>query len=828
MRRFLFGIVGVLLVAGGIDLQTSQSAGAPAVQTAAVKPALPSNDEQRQLLDRYCVTCHNERLKTGGLALDLIDPRDVNAHAEVLEKVLRKLRSGQMPPEGRPRPDQRTLTTFMSALESALDRASGSNLNPGSLPVHRLNRLEYANVIRDMLSLEINPQELLPTDDSAFGFDNNAEALSVSPALMARYMSAATKISRLALGSRDNRQAIQVYKPASFGRQDARMGEDLPFGTYGGLAVRHAFPLDGDYDFRIRLQRGGNVADNEYVIEVRVDHALVKQFRIGGEFKNMTRDGEGGGPALPEEDVVARRLADYRQNIDNDLKLRVPLKAGVRLIAVTFVDIAPAAPEGAVLPPPSIRNSQGNNGGLSPGVDSLEIAGPFGGRTPRDTPSRRRIFVCEPTNPRDEEPCAKTIITTLARRAFRRPVTASDVEPLFQTYRAARAEGDFERGIERALETLLTMPSVLLRIEAPPAGARSGQIHRISDIELASRLSFFLWRSAPDDELLDAAARGSLHEPRVFEQQVRRVLADARAARWMTDFVGQWLIIRNLRSVEPDPLMFPDFDDTLRDAMGRETELFFESQVRDDRSIGELLTADYTYLNERLAGHYRVPGIFGSHFRRVRLTDERRHGLLGQASVLTVTSYAHRTSVVLRGKWVLETLLGSPPPPPPPNVPPLKENDGKSAPASLRDRMEQHRRNPVCATCHTRMDPLGFALENFDATGRWRETDEGAPINAAITLDGAKIDGPSDFRAALAKHGDEFVRAVAEKVMTYALGRGLQYYDGPTVRQVLREAANDNYKWSALILAIVRSKPFQMTRVPDVDTARPATVAQGH
>ena len=828
MRNLLLGTVVVAVVAGGVELQTQQPPNGAASQAA--KSAGMSGADQRQLLDQYCVTCHNERLETGGLALDVVDSTQVATHAPVLEKVVRKLRAGQMPPEGRPRPDERTLMAFVSSLESALDREAAQHLNPGWIPVHRLNRLEYANVIRDMLSLEIDAQALLPTDDSAFGFDNIAEALSLSPALMARYMSAATKISRLAMGSRENRQTIQQYKPAGFARQDYRMSEDQPFGTFGGLAVDHAFPLDGEYAFKIHLpRRGGNFVDYAYVVEIRINHALVKQFEVGGEYKGMKRDGDGGGPALPEDDVLAREISDYLRTIDEDLEIRLPVKAGVRLVSVAFVDRDPAAAEGADLPIVGLRNRQGG-GGLGPGVEMLEITGPFGGQRPEETPSRERIFVCYPTAQQEEAPCAKKIITNLTRRAFRRPVVESDVAPLLEIYQRGRAAGDFETGIARALEALLTMPSFLMSIEVPPPGLKVGQSYRISNLELASRLSFFLWRSAPDEELLNIAVQGSLREPRVFEQQVRRMLADRRATRWMSDFVGQWLITRNMQTVEPDPRLFPTFEDTLRESMIRETELFFESQVRSDASVHDLLTAAYTFLNERLADHYDVPGIFGNHLRRVELSDKRRFGLLGHASVLTVTSYAHRTSVVLRGKWVLETLLGAPPPPPPPNVPPLQENDGKSTPASLRERMEQHRKNPVCASCHVRMDPLGFALEPFDAIGRLRETDDGMPINSAITLDGVAVDGPGEFREALVQQfGDEFVRTVTEKLLTYAVGRGLQYYDAPTVRDIMRQASRDNYAWSSLILAIVKSAPFQISIVPDIDNTRPAAakVAQG-
>ena len=498
-----------------------------------------------------------------------------------------------------------------------------------------------------------------------------------------------------------------------------------------------------------------------------------------------------------------QQIALYNQTADQDLEVRLPVKAGTRLVSATFVNVAPSALGGI-----------GDN--VVPGLSTLEIQGPFDGATPEETPSRARIFVCQPSDREDEEPCARRIISTLTRRAYRRPVTDVDLEPLMAIYELGRAAVDFETGIARAVEALLCMPAFLLRAETDPTDATAGTIYPISDLELASRLAFFLWRSIPDDELFELAARGELRDPAVLAQQTRRMLSDRRATRWMNDFLGQWLQVRNLHTMVPDPLRFPGFDTTLREAMLAESELFFESQVRDDRSIFDLLRADYTFLNARLAEHYGIPDVYGSHFRRFPIVDEARRGLLGHASVLTVTSYANRTSVVLRGKWVLETLLGAPPPPPPPNVPPLPENDGTSAPTSLREKMEQHRANPVCASCHANLDPLGFALENFDAIGRWREDDDGAPIDSAITWNGTHIDGPAAFRDALLEQSEqEFVRTVAEKLLTYALGRGLDYLDAPTVRQIVREASRDDYRWSSLILGIVGSAPFQQRIVRD-------------
>ena len=754
----------------------------------------------RELLDRYCVTCHNDRLQTGGLTLDRVDLAQVGEHAEVLEKVVHKLRSGQMPPEGRPRPDETVIDTYATSLELALDRAAADRPNPGRVASRRLNRLEYVNVVEDLLGLEVNGEELLPSDMAGFGFDNNADVLAITPSLMARYIAAATKISRAAIGSPDNRPVMQLYQ-VGFERRDARAGEDMPFGTHGGLAVRHHFPLDGDYVFAIRLKRNDTIetidgiAETEHQIEVRIDHALVERFAIGGKFPGPD---PGQLIAPPEDDIEGQRLHEYRMTADRELELRVPVQAGTRLVSVAFTDSAPS-------PHPA--------GGL-PGIDKLFVSGPFDGTVPADTPSRRRIFTCRPSDAPGEEPCAREIIAALARRAYRRPVTAADVDPLLGLYREGRRDRDFEGGIERALEGLLSMPTFLMRVERQPVDTQPGAVYRVSDLELASRLSFFLWKSMPDVELLEVAERGELSTPATLAGQVRRMLADRRSTRFMDDFVGQWLQMRNIFSQDPDGALFAGFNDTLRSAMVRETELFFQSQVREDRPVRELLSADYTFLNEQLARHYGVDDLYGSHFRRVTWNDDRRHGLLGHASLLTVTSYANRTSVVLRGKWVLENLLGAPPPPPPANVPPLAENDRRQ-PTSLRERMEQHRSSPVCASCHARMDPLGFALEHFDAVGKWRERDGGADINATITWKGETIDSPRAFREALLASGDEFILTVIEKLMTYALGRGVDYYDAPTIRRIARDLARDDYRWSSLVLGIVGSDPFQMRRAPD-------------
>ncbi len=777
--------------------------GSPAAETQAPVSEQPS----REIFDRHCVTCHNDRLRTADLMLDRLDVGDIAGNAETLEKVIRKLRSGQMPPEGRPRPDEAAVEAFVGALEAALDRVAAERPDPGRVASRRLNRLEYVNAIYDLLALEIDGETLLPSDMAGFGFDNNADVLSVTPALMDRYITAATKISRAAVGSPDNRPAMQVYK-VGYERRDVRRSDDMPFATHGGLAVRHTFPLDGEYVFSIRLKRNATIetidgiAEDEHQIEVRIDHELIRRFDIGGRFPGPD---PGQLIAVPEDDIEGQRLHEYRMTADHELEVRVPVPAGTRLVTVGFTDSAPS---------PNMATDL-------PGIDMLYVSGPFDGTVPDNTPSRQRIFTCRPESPETaaEEACARQILGTLARRAYRRPVTDDDIDPLITVYREGRASRDFEAGIERALEALLAMPGFLMRVERHPVDTRPGAVYELTDLELATRLSFFLWKSIPDEELLGLAEQGRLSDPEVLAGQVRRLLADRRSSRFLNDFAGQWLQMRNIHSQDPDGALFAGFNDSLRNAMVRETELFFESQVRDDRPISELLTADYTFLNQQLANHYGVEGIYGSRFRRVDWNDDRRHGLLGHASLLTVTSYANRTSVVLRGKWVLETLLGSPPPPPPPNVPPLAEND-RSNPTTLRERMEQHRRNPVCASCHRRMDPLGFAMEHFDAIGRWRESDGGAPINATIELSGRTIDSPRTLREALLAEGDrEFVRAVAEKLLIYALGRGVLHTDQPLLRRISDELERGGDRWSSLVQLIVASDQFQMRRAPYADGA---------
>jgi hypothetical protein len=617
---------------------------------------------------------------------------------------------------------------------------------------------------------------------------------------------------------------MQVYKVDIGAKQDQRMGDNMPFATHGGIAVKHTFPLDGEYTFKVRMVRNGTVStiegidEDEHQIEIRVDYGLIKRFDVGGKLKGPD---PGVLIAVPEDDVEGRKVHDYRLNADNDLEIKVPIKAGTRLISASFTDSLPSPLEGS--------QRRGRRDGAAAGIDMLYVSGPFNGKG-GDTVSRRQILSCKPTTKAEEEPCARKIISSLAKRAYRRAVTEAEIKPLLAIYTEGRNDRDFDAGIERALEAMLSSPKFLIRIEREPSDAKASNVsdvktssvYRLSDLELASRLSFFLWRSIPDDELIDLAEKGRLKDPTVLAQQVKRLMNDRKSTRFLNDFAGQWLQVRNIQASTPDQTKFPDFEDTLRQAMSKETELFFESQFRENRPITELLSANYTFLNERLARHYGIEDVYGSHFRRVNLTDERRMGLLGQSSVLTVSSYADRTSVVLRGKWVLENLLGAPPPPPPPNVPPLKENDGKGKPTALRERMEAHRANPVCASCHAPMDPLGFALEHYDAVGKWRETDSGAEINSTITWAGRTVDSPKALREALLSRGDEFIRTVAEKLFTYALGRGVDYADAPVVRQLVRNLEQNENRWSTLVLDIVKTPQFQMRRTSGANGVTPA------
>lgn len=770
----------------------------------AAPPSLSASAlSSRDLLNRYCVTCHNERQKTAGLALDRIDLTNIPAGAEVWEKVIGKLRSNAMPPSGTPKPSDASRKALVSWLETSIDHAAAGSPRPGRTVIHRLNRAEYGNSVRDLLGLEVDAATMLPPDDSGYGFDNIADVLSVSPMLTERYLSAARKISRAAVGDTTIRPVTESYAPDKLFKQDDRAGEDLPFGSRAGMAVHLYFPVDGDYFVKIFLQRTnvglirGPASPQE--LQIRLNGELVKQSKVGPL------------PATRKAGSQARRIDTPLEEMDG-LEARFSARAGPGVLAVTFAKDA-HLPEGMLRPVYSITSYEfSGDVAVLPGISNIEIRGPYDVRGPGNSPSRQRIFSCHPASVPEEEPCARRILSALERHAYRRPVTDADLQPVLSFYRTGRSKGSFDSGIEMALQRILVSPDFLFRTERDPVAGTPAVPYKVTDIELASRLSFFLWSSIPDDELLDAAVHGTLRQPGVLDRQVRRMLSDIRSRAFVVNFTGQWLYVRNVPLVLPDPYAFPDFDDNLRQAFSRELELFLDSQFRQDHSAVDLLTADYTYVNAALARHYGIPNVYGSHFRRLQLTDDKRRGLLGKAGILMVTSYANRTSPVKRGKWLLENIIGAPPPPPPPNVPALKENAAGEQLHSVRERMEEHRANPACAGCHKAMDPLGFALESFDAIGAWRTTSEGGtPIDASGELiDGTKVNGPASLRQALLSRPEGFVRTVTDKLLTYALGRGTEYYDAPAVRQIVRNSAGNDYRWSSIILGIVKSAPFQM------------------
>jgi hypothetical protein len=777
-----------ILHASGAQNAPARTANEPAANAGAV-------------VDKYCVTCHNQRLKTSDLALDGLDISSPAAHGEIWEGVARRLRTRSMPPQGMPRPDEATYDSLATYLESELDRAAAGKPNPGRPLIRRLNRSEYANSVRDLLDVEVDVSSLLPPDDSAFGFDNISDLLGTSPALLERYLVAADRVSTLAVGA-PTAPGSDTYRIRQDRSQDQHI-EGLPLGTVGGLVVNHTFPVDAEYRFSLELYRTNLEAirglEHPHQIEVTVDGERVFLATIGGD-----------NDQVPQGTSITERS----NAVDARLQAVVPVKAGAHQVGASFVR---KIGEGTQRLRPFLRSSAGTYDSTGrPHIETLTIKGPFNPVGPGKTPSRERVFSCRPQQASQEEACAFKILSTLARRAYRRPVTSADTSRLMTFYRAGRAKGTFETGIQMALRRLLASPTFVFRVEED-GPAKPGTIQNVSDIELASRLSFFLWSSIPDEALLDVASRGQLRSPAVLEREVRRMIGDPKADRFIRNFTGQWLHTRNLRTVAPNHDEFPDFDDTLRDAFQTEAELFFDSIVRGDHNVLDLLTADYTFVNERLAKHYGIPYVYGSHFRRVTLTNDARRGLLGKGGLLMVTSRADRTAPVLRGKWILENVFGTPPPPPLPNVPPL-EGSSEEAPRTLRERMEKHRASPTCAGCHKLMDPLGFALENFDATGAWRTREAGVPLDASGQLaDGTKVDGVVALRSALLARSDVFVRTVTEKLMTYALGRGLQYYDAPVVRDIVRKAGRQEYRFSGIIMGIVTSPPFQMRVVSDSD-----------
>jgi hypothetical protein len=784
------GCVASLVAAGSFifTLEAQQPAAGPPAATTA----------HHALVNRYCVSCHSDRLKTGGLTLHAAATHEVAQDADVWEKVLRKIRARQMPPIGLPRPDETTYETAIASLETALDRAAAAAPNPGrTSTLRRLTRTEYQNAVRDLLALEIDVASLLPADEASYGFDNVTVG-DLSPTLLDRYISASEKISRVAVGRPSRSPDGDTIRIQPDLTQEEHL-EGLPIGTRGGALVRYTFPLDGEYEIQIRLTRDRNEhvegLNEPHDLELLLDRERVQLFNV----KPPTREAGFSEDYQPNHDKV-----------DQHLKIRVPVTAGPHAVGVAFLKNPTALLETARQPYQAHFNSY-RHPRIQPAVYAISIIGPYAAKGPGDTPSRRRIFVSRPANAGEEEASARRILSSLMRRAYRRPVTSADLEGPLALYRNARVDGDFDAGIEMALSAVLVSPDFLFRVEEDPPGVAPKTVYRISDLELASRLSFFLWSSIPDDQLLDAAVAGKLHEPAVLERQVRRMLADARARALVNNFASQWLHLRNLASITPDMRLFPDFDDNLRQAFREETELFFESILHEDRSALDLLRANYTFVNERLAKHYGIPHVYGSRFRRITLDeDSRRGGLLRHASILTVTSYATRTSPVLRGKWVLDNIVGVPPPPPLPDVPALKDNtvDGN---LTVRKRLAEHRTNPVCSACHNLMDPVGLSLEKYDAIGRRRTAEAGIPIDASGGLpDGSHFTDVDGLEQALLSHPEIFVGTFAEKLLTYALGRGVETYDAPAIRAIVREARAQDYRVSSLILGIVKSAPFEM------------------
>ncbi|OLC45536.1 MAG: hypothetical protein AUH43_15915 [Acidobacteria bacterium 13_1_40CM_65_14] len=835
--------IGCLATLPIVVAATGQTAGRTSAPPAAATP--PS--AQRALLDRYCVGCHNQRGKAAGLeparklTLDDLDIARIGEHADAWERVVRKLRAGMMPPAGSRRPDKATYDGFITWLENELDRNAMPYAPPPGL--HRLNRTEYANVIRDVLDLDIEPGALLPSDDSTHGFDNMAGALGISSTLVEAYVSAAGRISRLAIGEPAT-PGLVVYRTPEDTSQDYHI-EGLPFGTRGGMLVKHVFPSDGEYTLTVTPIFGDNMSPTGFgsvpceKLEILVDGERVQLMdwqgsrRFGAPEANC--GGANGQPASPSgqrgrgaaagarpTEVPGGRRGGLLLTLRNEIpKMTVRLKttAGAHMVGATFLqtNFAPLLDLDQHFMRDTLQTGPTPGFTFFPHVGTLRIEGPFNAVAAKDSTSRRRIFVCRPTAAVDETPCARKIIATLATRAFRHPASAAEVQSLVDFYTAGRKEGDFDHGIEMALARILADPRLIYRIEVEPAHVKAGQLYRLGDFELASRLSFFLWSTIPDEELLTLAGQGRLKDPAVLDRQVRRMLQDRRAEALAVNFAGQWLNLRGMQSVGPLPLVYPDFDDPLRQSMRREVELLFDSIVREDRSVVDLLTADYTFVNERLAKHYGIPNIYGSQFRRVTLGPDMdmRRGLVGKGAFLTTTSKPERTSPVTRGKWIMTNILGMSPPDPPPDVPALKPKAGDAAgnakEPTMRQKMLDHRVRADCVQCHSLMDPIGFSLENFDGIGVWRTEDEGAAVDASGQLfDGTKIEGPAALRTWLAGYSDQFVELVAEKLLTYALGRGVEYQDMPLVRSIAHDAARKENRFSALVLAVARSKPFQM------------------
>ena len=768
---------------------------AAAVALAIVAPA---QDVQKAVVNRYCLGCHNEKLKSGNFSWTKIDVAHAEQSAEETERAIRMLHAGMMPPPGAPRPDAAATNALISYLEHGIDRAAGVHPYPGAPALHRLNRNEYRNSIRDLLRLDVDVASLLPPDDMSHGFDNMSDVLRVSPALMEGYIRAGDRISREAVGDPQVSATTKTYHIARVVNQ-MRHVEGTPFGTRGGLSAMHDFPADGAYVFRLSLY-----------------------YDICGPLWGKS---QGKGQQI-EIAVNGQRVAlvsiDPNSVFTDDI-VTAPIKvtAGPKNVSASFIQKAEGPLEDVVMPFEQslidINNADLPGITALPHLRELRIVGPKNVTGISDTPSRRKVFTCRPAAAADEIPCAKKIIAALTRQAYRRPSTDADLEDLLSVYQHARNGAEFEQGIRSVVQTIISDPEFLFRFERTPASAAPGGNYRISDLELASRLSYFLWSSAPDDELIAVAAQGKLHEPQMLERQTRRMLADSKSEALSKIFAAQWLNLQNLQDAQPDAFLFPNFDRNLADSMRRETELFFDSIVREDRSVLDLLTANYTFMDEVLAKNYHIPNILGTRFRRVTLTDENRFGLLGQGSILTLTSVSNRTSPVQRGKWVMIVLFGTPPPPPPAVVPALKENEENGKTESVRERMEQHRKNEPCHSCHQLMDPIGLALENFDAVGAWRTKDSGLPIDSASKMfDGTKLDGPVSLRNAILSHQSAFVGSFTERLLAYGLGRVVDYRDMPMVRSIEREAAQNNNRFSGFVLAIVRSLPFQMRQAESI------------
>lgn len=773
---------------------TTLSLAAAGLTTRALAAPPPSNASLRSVVNQYCTACHNARMKSGALALDSLDPDKVSHNPAAWERVVRRLSGRYMPPVGLPRPDEDTYKAVLASLESSLDGAAAAKANPGRTDTfRRLNRTEYRNAIRDLLALDVDVSSLLPADESSHGFDNVTVG-DLSPTLLERYLSAARKISRLAMGSPIRSPGGHTISLPPDLTQEEHFDE-LPLGTRGGAVVHYTFPRDAEYEIQLRLTRDRN----ERVEGLYEPHEI-----------ELTRDGERIGLFTVKPPAKG---VDHHA-VDTHLSLRMPVKAGPHALGAAFLK-NPSTLLETERQPYQVHFNMDRHPRVQPALYSISIIGPYNSSGPGDTPSRRRILACQPSKP-EETACAKQSLAILMRRAYRRPVTDEDLKVPLKFYEDARREGGFEAGMEMALSAVLVSPEFLFRVEQDPAGIAPDTAYRIGDLELASRLSFFLWSSIPDDELLDAAIAGKLHTPTVLEQQVRRLLKDRRSEVLATNFASQWLYLRNLASSNPDMRMYPDFDDNLRQAFRRETEMLFESVLREDRSVLDLLTANYTFLNERIAKHYGIPNVYGSRFRRVELGGEmngKRGGILRQGSVLTVTSYPTRTSPVIRGKWILDNILGVPPPPPPAAVPALKESIGSGKLPPMRERLAEHRTNPACSGCHQLMDPVGFSLENYDAVGRWRTSEDATMVDASGGLpDGSKFSGVSGLLRAVENRPDAFLTTFTEKLLTYSLGRGVEYYDAPAVRKIVRDARAKDLRFSEFIVGIAASTPFQMRR----------------